>query len=128
MVGEITAKDVKKYLPNTDIVAIKSIVEFFKDNPDNLDGIVKTAEAGSAWTILYPAYSVVVPEPHLKAHAAFALPLEDTDFENFVNDWLLLKKKRGIIDNLYDKWILGKEVEQKKLRWSIGRDVLGWWE
>ena len=69
-----------------------------------------------------------MPEPHLKAHAAFAFPLEDTDFENFVNDWLHLKKKRGIIDNLYDKWILGKEVEQKKLRWSIGRDVLGWWE
>ena len=128
VVGKITAHDVKRHLPNTDIVPMKSIGEFFKDNPDSLDVVVTTAEAGSAWTILYPAYSVVVPEPHLKSHAAFALPLGDTDLENFINDWLHMKKTRGIIDNLYDKWILGKEVEHKKLRWSIGRNVLGWWE
>ena len=128
VVGKNMAKYVKNHLPNTDIVLMKSRGEFFKDNPDNLDAIITTAEAGSAWTILYPAYSVVVPEPYLKAHAAFALPLGDTDFENFVNDWLQMEKTRGVIDNLYAKWILGKEVVQKKLRWSIGRNVFGLWK
>lgn len=128
VVGKNMAKDVQGYLPNTNIVLMKSTGEFFKDNPENLDAIITTAEAGSAWTILYPAYSVVVPKPYLKAHAAFAMPSSDTDFENFVNDWLQMEKTRGVIDNLYDKWILGKEKEQKKLRWSIGRDVFGWWE
>ena len=127
-VGKNMAKDAHTYLANTDIIPMKSPDEFFKDNPDHLDAMLTTAEAGSAWTILYPAYSVVVPEPYLKLQAAFAMPLCDSGFENFVNAWLEMKKTPGVIHKLYDKWILGKEVEQKKRRWSIGRDVFGWWE
>ncbi|MEX1350992.1 MAG: hypothetical protein AB1Z31_25040, partial [Desulfobacterales bacterium] len=89
-------------------------------------GLVISAEAGSAWTIIYPSYSVVVPEPHIKAHAGLAMPLGDSDFGDFVDDWLKLKKTSGFINTLYDKWILGKSEEQKKPRWSIIRDVLHW--
>jgi hypothetical protein len=45
-----------------------------------------------------------------------------------VNNWLQMKQTSGIIDKLYNKWILGTKVEQKKGRWSIGRDVFGLWE
>jgi ABC-type amino acid transport substrate-binding protein len=128
VVGEKRAETVKRYLPNTEIVLLKTYSDFFTDKPKGVDALVISAEAGSAWTILYPAYSVVVPEPHITENAAFAMPLGTLDFEDFVNDWLQMKKTRGTIDNLYDKWILGKEVEQKKRRWSIGRDVFGWWE
>jgi hypothetical protein len=69
-----------------------------------------------------------VPEPHIKAHAALAMPLGDTNFATFVDDWLQLKKTSGSINKLYGKWILGKGVEQKKPRWSIGRNVLGLWD
>jgi ABC-type amino acid transport substrate-binding protein len=71
VVGKTIAKDVSSYLPNTQIVLMQSTAEFFRGNPDKLDAIVTTAEAGSAWTIIYPSYSVVVPEPFLKTHAAF---------------------------------------------------------
>ena len=128
VVGKGRARDTKPYFPNTDIVLMKSYSEFFTNNPNNVDAIVISAEAGSAWTILHPAYSVVVPEPHIKAHAALAMPLDSSDFEDFVNDWLEIKKTSGIIDKLYEKWILGKKVEKKKQRWSIGRDVFGLWE
>jgi Na+/H+-dicarboxylate symporter/ABC-type amino acid transport substrate-binding protein len=127
VVGENRAKNVKQYLPNTEIVLLETYSNFFTDNPKKVDALVISAEAGSAWTILYPSYSVVVPEPHLKANAAFAMPLATLDFEDFVNDWLQMEQTNGIIDKLYDKWILGIEVEQKKARWSIGRDLLGWW-
>jgi ABC-type amino acid transport substrate-binding protein len=127
-VGKGRAKDVKRYLPNTDIAVMETYSEFFTDNPKKVGAIVISAEAGSAWTILYPAYSVVVPEPHLKANAALAIPLGTSDFEDFVNDWLQMKKTSGIIDKLYNKWILGTKVEQKKGRWSIGRDLFGLWE
>lgn len=69
-----------------------------------------------------------MPEPHLKSHAAFAMPLGETHFENFGNDWLQMKETRGLIEDLYNKWILGKEAAQIKLRWSIGRDVFGLWK
>jgi Na+/H+-dicarboxylate symporter/ABC-type amino acid transport substrate-binding protein len=128
VVGKGRAEGVKRYLPNTDIVVMQTYSEFFTDNPNMVGAIIISAEAGSAWTILYPAYSVVVPEPHIKANAALAMPLGDSDLEDFVNDWLQMKETSGIIDKLYAKWILGKKVEQKKPRWSIGRDVFGFWE
>ena len=128
VVGEKRAKNVKRYLPNTEIVLLETYSDFFTDNPKTVDALVISAEAGSAWTILYPAYSVVVPEPHLKANAAFAMPLAALDFEDFINDWLQMEQTSGIIDKLYNKWILGMTVEQKKGRWSIGRDLFGLWE
>jgi ABC-type amino acid transport substrate-binding protein len=128
VVGEKRAEAVKRTLPNTDVVLLETYGEFFTDNPKGVHALVISAEAGSAWTIIYPSYSVVVPEPHIKAHAGLIMPLGDSDFGNFVDDWLKLKKTSGFIDKLYDKWILGKGEEQKKLRWSIGRDVLGLWK
>jgi len=128
VIGERRAKNVKRYLPNTEIVLLETYSDFFTDNPKGADALVISAEAGSAWTILYPAYSVVVPKPHQKANAAFAIPLVSSDFEDFVNDWLQMKTTSGIIDKLYNKWILGTKVEQEKGRWSIGRDVFGLWE
>jgi Na+/H+-dicarboxylate symporter len=128
VVGESRAKNVKRYFPNTEVVLLKTYSDFFTDNPKGVDALVISAEAGSAWTILYPAYSVVVPEPHLKANAAFAIPLVTLDFEDFINDWLQMRQTSGIINNLYKKWILGVTTEQKTGRWSVGRDLLGWWE
>jgi Na+/H+-dicarboxylate symporter/ABC-type amino acid transport substrate-binding protein len=128
VVGEIRANNVKRYLPNTEVVLLKTYSDFFTANPKEVEVLVISAEAGSAWTILYPAYSVVVPEPHLKANAAFAIPLATLDFEDFVNDWLQMNQTSGIINKLYKKWILGAETEQKKGRWSIGRDIFGLWE
>jgi hypothetical protein len=37
-------------------------------------------------------------------------------------DWIRLKKT----DRLYEQWLLAKDQESKKPRWSIVRDVLGW--
>ena len=126
VVGKSRAEDVKRALPNTDIELLETYREFFTYNPKGVGALVISAEAGSAWTIIYPSYSVVVPEPHVKAHAGLAMPLGDSDFADFVDDWLELKKTSGFIDTLYDKWILGKSEEQKKPRWSIIRDVLHW--
>jgi ABC-type amino acid transport substrate-binding protein len=128
VVGERRAKIFKRSLPNTDIVLLETYREFFTDNPKGVRALVISAEAGSAWTIIYPSYSVVVPEPHIKAHAGLAMPLGDSGLGDFVDDWLKLKKTSGFINKLYVKWILGKSEELKKPRWSIGRDVFGLWE
>jgi hypothetical protein len=128
VVGERRVKIVKRFLPDTDIELLETYREFFTENPKGVDALFLSAEAGSAWTIIYPSYSVVVPKPHIKAHAALAMPLAALDFVDFVDDWLQLKKTSGFINKLYDKWILGKSVEQKKRRWSFGRDVFGLWE
>ena len=43
-----------------------------------------------------------------------------------MNTWLKLKKENGLQKKVYDYWILGKNPEAKKPRWSVMKDVLGW--
>jgi Na+/H+-dicarboxylate symporter/ABC-type amino acid transport substrate-binding protein len=124
--GDSRATELKRLMPNTDIVVLDNYQDFFRDNPNGLDAIVITAEAGSAWTILYPDYAVALPEPFQKAPMALAVRREDTDLRDLLNEWMRLKKTDGTLDRLYDKWVLGKSDEDKKPRWSIARDVLGW--
>lgn len=93
-----------------------------------MDFLFVSAEVGSAWTLLYPAYSVVVPKPvnNSSAPLAYALAGHDADLKNFVDHWLELKKKDKTIQRLYDHWILGKTAVEKEPRWSVIRNVLHW--
>ena len=91
--------------------------------------MVYSAEAGSAWTLLYPSYAVAIPHPDVIAiPIAYPLPKGDQEMVEFVNSWLLLKQKNQTIQSLYDYWILGKNAVPKQRRWSVIRDVLGWVE
>ena len=126
--GGSRARLAQAVLPNTDIVRIDSYQPFFEGNPQGLDAIIISAEAGSAFTILNPDYAVAIPEPHYSAPMGLMMAKGDRDFISLVSDYLELKNVDPAIEALYDKWILGKDKTQKKPRWSIGRDVLGWIE
>jgi len=116
----------QQFLPETEIVQIDSYEQFFIGNAQDLDTIAISAEAGSAWTILYPRYAVAIPEPHITTPVAIAMAQGDRQFLDFINAWLGLKKTDGTINQLYDKWILGKVDEQREPRWSVIRNVLHW--
>ena len=88
-----------------------------------------TAERGSAWTLLYPQFSVVVPEPGIvKVPLAYPIAQHDEAFASFINTWIDLKRKDGTIDSLYNYWVLGRDAAPRQPRWSIIRDVLHWVE
>jgi Na+/H+-dicarboxylate symporter len=115
----------KAYLPKAQFVVLNSPRDFFRKKVKNLDALVHTAEAGSAWTLIYPDYTVVIPNPDIMAiPLAYALPYGDRPFVDYVNAWLDLKQKDGTIKKLFDHWILGKGAEKKLPRWSVIRDVL----
>ena len=42
--------------------------------------------------------------------------------------WLAAKRATGEIDRAYEYWVMGKGAEKKEPRWSIARDVLGWYD
>ena len=117
---------VGKLFPNAKIEAIDSPRPYFRgEHPDAV--LLYSAEAGSAWTQIYPQFAVAVPSDITgKAPVALALSPGDTSFLIYVDTWLELAQKNGLMDLLYDYWILGKEHEAKTPRWSIMRDVLGW--
>ena len=101
--------------------------QFFEAEPGRFDALLYTAEAGSAWTLVYPRYSVVVPTRRtVSAPIALALPREAPDLAAHVDTWLLLQRDARVIERRRDYWILGEGAARKAPRWSIVRDVLGW--
>ena len=118
---------VAEYLPAAEIVPVDSLEEFFEGGYGELDGLVFAAEAGSAWSLVHPAYSVAVPRPDvLTVPLAYAMPRGDPRLVEFVDTWLDLKKRDGTLTRLNDRWVLGKEVRQAEPRWSVIRNVLHW--
>lgn len=92
-----------------------------------LDAVALPAERGSVLTLLYPKYTVVVPEPAMvKIPLAYPVAGRDQAFAAFLNTWIELKRRDGTIEALYSHWILGKPAGKRNPRWSIMRDVLRW--
>jgi Na+/H+-dicarboxylate symporter/ABC-type amino acid transport substrate-binding protein len=93
------------------------------------DAVVLAAERGSVMTLLYPKFTVVVPEPGIvKIPLAYPVARRDQDWAQFVNTWIELKRRDGTIDALYGHWVLGKQAGKRQPRWSIVRNVLHWME
>ena len=116
----------KAYVPEAEVVKLESMREYFK-NSNKLDALLLTAQRGSAWSLIYPDYSVAVPKPDIiNVPLAYAMAPGDQDMANFISTWIELKKEDGTIDKLYNYWILGESEATRKPRWSIIRNVLHW--
>ena len=118
---------IREYAPNAEQVPMESLDDFGDNLADQVDAAAFVAEAASAWTLLYPEFSVVVPQPDpVRVPMAYFVSRSDQELVNFVNDWLELKKRDNTIDALYRYWILGRDEENREPRWSIIRNVLHW--
>jgi ABC-type amino acid transport substrate-binding protein len=108
------------------------VVDTIKQIEDGLkkgtfDAVVLPAERGSVLTLLYPKYTVVVPEPGIvKIPLAYPVARRDQEWVQFVNTWIELKRRDGTIDALYGHWIVGKQATKREPRWSVIRNVLHW--
>ena len=108
--------------PIVDMVAQESILD---SGAQNLDAIADMAEEGAAWTLLYPAFTLVVPQPTVFIPVAYAVARENRELLRAVNAWLTAEQARGTIDQLYDYWMLGGAVKvERPPRWSVVRNVL----
>ena len=126
---EYYANRAKETLPLAKVIQLESYRDFFEDNTGKVDALVTSAEVGSAWTLLYPEYQVVVPKPVL-SFLPLGYPVAHGDHEMvaFLNHWIDLKRKDNTIERIYNYWILGQGVTIKEPRWSIIRNVLHWVE
>jgi ABC-type amino acid transport substrate-binding protein len=116
---------IREYLPQAEVVELHSPREFFTRTDDDLDALVYSAEAGSAWSLVYPAYTVAIPQPDvLRLPVAYAVARGDHELADIVNTWIELKKNDRTIASLYDYWILGRDAVRHEPRWSVLRNVL----
>jgi ABC-type amino acid transport substrate-binding protein len=91
------------------------------------DAVVLPAESGSVLTLLYPKFTVAVPEPEaIKIPLAYPVARRDQDWAHFINTWIELKRRDGTLQALYGHWILGKQAVKRQPRWSIIRNMLHW--
>jgi Na+/H+-dicarboxylate symporter/ABC-type amino acid transport substrate-binding protein len=115
---------IRRRLPDARVHPVQDLEGLFGVGAD---AIALTAERGSAWTLRFPQYAVVVPGPKaIQVPLAYALPRAEPGLATVVNTWIDLKRGDGTIDELYQYWILGREAVPPSPRWSIIRDVLHW--
>jgi Na+/H+-dicarboxylate symporter/ABC-type amino acid transport substrate-binding protein len=118
---------IRERAPLVKLHAIRDATPLLTSQRREFDAIVMPAERGSAWTLIYPQFTVVVPEPGIvKVPLAYPIAGRDEPLADFINAWIELKRKDGTIDSLYKYWILGQNATPRQPRWSIMRNVLGW--
>ncbi|MBA2116754.1 cation:dicarboxylate symporter family transporter [Bremerella alba] len=121
--AELARKDFPK---NIQIVELDTAEQFFEGQHQKVDGLVISAESGSAWTLRYPHFAVTNPLHGRDRVPLYYLSYKDPDFDEVIENWLRLKRADGTYQLLYDYWILGEEKRRKPPRWSVLRNVLGW--
>lgn len=120
---------ISRYVPDAELEELDSPRGFLRGERDDLDAVLYVAEAGSAWTLLYPSYSVAVPQPQVvHVPVVYALPLGEIAMREFLDSWVEIRRRDGTTDRLFEHWILGRGTEATVPRWSVVRDVLGWIE
>ncbi|MBB3167263.1 cation:dicarboxylate symporter family transporter [Simiduia aestuariiviva] len=110
-------------LPNWQVQEVASPRSFVRGDKPELDAIIFGAAGASAWTLLYPEYGVVVPQPALPP-VPMAMPVatNDLDFVLFMRQWLEIRRTDGTINKLTNYWIRGQRPEGSKHRWNFWDD------
>ncbi len=122
------SKIVEAILPGVEVVQVASPREFFESGGAGADALVWSAETGSAWTLLYPHFSVVPLRPITRIPLAYAVAPREAALAEYLSRWLEVFEGTSFDERLYDHWILGKTAVPKVPRWSVLRNVLGWVE
>ncbi len=117
----------QRLFPNATLVVIDSPRAFFRGKVKGVDAMLYTAQTATAWTLIYPQWSVVVPKGmKYVCPMAFAMPHHQLAWCWYVSTWLDSATKTGLGHMAYDYWILGNVERNRARRWSVIRNVLGW--
>ena len=81
----------RRRLAELDIVELANKREFFESDPPVADVLVTSAEAGSAWTLRYPQFSVVKPNDLNVKLPLYYFVADESQLEEFLENWLALK-------------------------------------
>ena len=120
----------KSVFPSATIALINSSEEqrqILISDHEIVDAVIDQAEEGAAWTVLYPKYTLVVPDPITFIPVAYAVAPSNEQLLKAVNNWLKYEQANNRVDQLYRYWMLGEGTKVREIpRWSVARDILGW--
>jgi ABC-type amino acid transport substrate-binding protein len=98
-------------------------------NHPEIDAAIWTLEQAKSWAAPRADYAAVVPRD-LGGHflIAYLMPENALRFRDYLDYWLRLQDVNGFSGRMVRKWIEGKPDPEKEPRWSILRNVLGWYD
>lgn len=101
---------IERYFVRSTVRKFETPRLLFREKYQYMDGMLFGAAAASAWSLLYPEYTVVVPKP-IQPPVLMAFPINKNDhrFELFMRRWIEMKKQNGVIGRLFKYWIEGKD-------------------
>jgi ABC-type amino acid transport substrate-binding protein len=120
---------VRGVLPRAEVVPVDGVQDFVDAPAGRFDAMFTGYGRAIAQSLLHPRLAAVVPSPGLgSVPIAFTVPEGDEDLVQLVNAWLEQARASGLLEAKLDYWARGKGARAEEgPRWSIGRDVLGWW-
>jgi len=122
--GSAYKTEVEKSVLDVQFIEVKALDEFYKGETD-ADVLLTSAEQGAAYCMVYPDFDTVVPKPELHRDTlAYVIAKNDLAFSKYLNEWMAIKKEKGVIDNLRGYWIFGEEIEYENPRWNIWDNVI----
>jgi proton glutamate symport protein len=123
-------EQLRRDIPDAELVVIDSPRSFFEQSGDGqeVDALLFSAEAGAAWSMLYPRYQVVTPFPRdIRMPLVYPYSGDSDEYmDEFIDNWVLLSRNDGTFESAYNYWILGEGAEIVEPRWSVVRNVLHW--
>lgn len=99
-----------RYFENATVWELSTPRLFFRKKYEHIDAMLFGAATASAWTLINPEYTVIVPKPaRPELSMAFAINTNDNAFEIYMRNWIFMMQKNHTIDQLFHYWIAGKK-------------------
>lgn len=120
---------IKRYFDGTDarFETVEFWNPFFEGKHPDVDAFLMPAEHASGWSLLYPNFTVVVPQPDpVKIPTAFGVAMGASDLQHLIDEWVIYASTAGIVGSSFDYWVKGEGAKRQEPRWSIKRNVLKW--
>jgi Na+/H+-dicarboxylate symporter/ABC-type amino acid transport substrate-binding protein len=115
-------------LPRAEVVPLRSPAEFVEGRVQ-ADALLTSWERACAWSLLHPELSPALPQPRAGRLAlAYAVPRGEPDLLNALESFIDVQRSAGRLDAARTHWIVGEATRVHGPRWSIARDLLGWWK
>jgi Na+/H+-dicarboxylate symporter/ABC-type amino acid transport substrate-binding protein len=115
-------------LPLAEAVPVRSPAEFVEGRV-TADALLTSWERACAWSLLYPELAPAQPVPHVgRFSLSYAVPRGEPDMLNMIDTFVDAQRAGGRLDAARTHWILGEATRRHEPRWSVARNVLGWWQ
>jgi len=114
-------------LPLAEVAPVRSPAEFVEGRV-RADALLTSWERACAWSLLHPELAPAQPIPHVgRVSLAYAVPRGEPEMLNMIDTFVDAQRASGHLDAARTHWILGEATRVHQPRWSVARDVLGWW-